>query len=257
MNLHLSIFRNIASFLTVGLTILLAACQTTPFYQAYNGPQKPDSEVAVFSIPGSFNMLFIDKEKYNSLSIGDGADIQALPGNHHLIFYFKEYWDLPGDNFERVESKPISVKIDAEAGHHYQLTFNKPKNLEEARAFGKKPSIAFTDLSNQSTTAATIEYNVYTKSFFSDLLDGNSSVPSTTPPGSFDSTGSTQESSQSNMPGAIPVATPTITTSSATSSSNSSESPPAKEDARAMEMLKYWWESASEKQRKDFREWIK
>lgn len=252
MNPKTTISRKITFPLIVSVILFLTACQTTPVHQAYNGPKKSDSEVASISIPESFNLLFFDKEKYHALIARDGAKIQALPGNHQIILYFKEYWDLPGDDFERVESKPISIKLNAQAGHNYNLKFNKPKNLEEARAFGKNPSIEFIDSSTGTTVSATIEYNLYTRSFFSDLFGENNTGPS-------DSAQTDQAPSSPSVSTQAPMAeikTPTPPTF-APSVSYSSKTPSGKEDTRALDMLKYWWESASEEQKNSFKEWIK
>lgn len=260
MNPTISIFHKTTLLLTISIALLLTACQTMPVHHAYQGPHRPDNELATFIFPESFNLLFIDKNKYrSSLSSGDGARVKTLPGQHQFILIFKEYWDLPGDDFERVESNPISIKINAEAGLQYNLEFKKPKNIEEARAFAKNPSIAFINSVTKSQVATTINYNYYTRSFFADIFNqGNANqdnvAPSKPEPEPSDPAPSPSVSSTpAPTAGMITPITPTF----AAPKSGSDTSTSKKEDGRALEMLKYWWESASENQKKTFQEWVK
>lgn len=233
------ILRHSSFWLAIALTLLLPACQGAKIHQTYEGPAKPENEVGTLSIPESFNILFINKKKFGPTLYSGNSKIGFLPGSHHIIIYYKEFWEIPGDEHERIESKPISIKFDAEAGQHYQIKFVPPENVDEARIYVQNPSIEFVNKATNTSAANSIEYNVYTRSFFTDVFG--------------EEDGSTTESVPASTVGMIPPTTPAPTV--AAPDATTSTSGTVQEDARALDMLKYWWESASETQRKAFQDW--
>jgi uncharacterized protein YccT (UPF0319 family) len=254
--------------LIVFVVITLSACGGMRVHQAYDGPPRPEAEVATLVIPEAFNILFIDRKKYGSALYSGNTNIAVLPGDHQFIIKYKDFWDL-GSGSERIESDPISITMDVVAGHKYQVQFAKLATIDDARAFAKNPSIQIIDPSSHEEVAANIKYKLYSSSFFDTMFkpsDQDSSNQSNTE----------QESEKTTTPAAVPVPTPvpapsvTVSKSAVTAQSSSSKAPvtgspntgseekqPRGENTRALDMLKYWWGTADQAQKEAFQQWIK
>ncbi|WP_455217192.1 DUF2057 domain-containing protein [Kaarinaea lacus] len=255
-------FRYTIFSLIAVLAILLAACQSKPAQQAYDGPARAENEIATIIIPESFNLLFVDKNERGSLLSGGGAAIKVLPGSHELIIKYQQYWDLQtSDDHERTESKPIKIIFEANAGQTYRVSFKKPEDVREARSFAKNPGIEIIEAQSSNTVAANITYNLYSQGVIAGMIIKDSE-PEASEPMTNEAMASEQTPPASTAtPAAVtaPVvvmAAPSSSPSSASSASdNNSSNTNTKEDGRALEMLKYWWETASDNQRKAFQEW--
>lgn len=297
--------RNKTSLLFVAsLAFILSACKSMPTHQAFDGPPRASNEIATFLVPEEFNVLFINKEKYSSNTRGDGATILLLPGSHQIIVEYQDFWDLPGDDYERVESKPISITLGLTKGKRYLLQFSKPKDIDQARSFAKDPFIEIIDTSINTKVQAKIEYKLYSQNFFARFFGTDTpaadkpaeepltipapsasvstpavtpittstpapsvslppvSLPPVSPPSvslpvqtAVQTTTSPTAPSPTPETSVTPVLTPTAT--AAVSSDTKKETVQTAEDGRALDMLKYWWESASKDQKQHFQEWVK
>lgn len=227
-------------FWILALAVALTACQGGKIHQTYEGPAKSVNEISTLNVPQEFNVMFIDKKKFGATLYSGDTKISFLPGPHHIIIYYKDFLEAPGDESERVESKPISINFNAVAGQQYRINFKKPNNLEEARAYSKNPSIEFVDMTTNTNIAANIEYNLYTRSFFSEIFSGENNAAAESAPVA------TAEITAPSVP--IPVMAAPRDTTNAGSNTDA--------NGRALEMLKYWWETASEDQKKAFQEWV-
>ena len=209
------------SFLLIAVSIIfLSACQNIPPHQAYEGSEKTDSEVATFTVPGQYNLLSIDGVKFKQLALRDGAIVKLLPGSHQFIIEYYDFFDLGGGEFEKVGSKPIAITFTAEAGNQYSVNSVTFEEVEKAQAFAEKPVIEITNATNNQAVPAKIKYNLYGKGLFTTLFGKSNSEPTTTP----NETGNTYVINK---------------------------------EGKALEMLKYWWETADESQQDDFRQWLK
>ena len=207
-------------WLAIITSLLLTACQNIPPYQAYEGSMKTDTEVARFTVPGEFNLLSIDGKKFKQLALRDGAVVKLLPGSHQFIIEYYEFFDLGGGEFEKVGSKPMAITFTVEAGNQYVVNSVKFEDVVKAQTYAEKPIITITNTTNKHSVPAVIKYNLYGKKLFATLF-GKSNSESTPVP---NETGSTQ---------------------------------PSNKNVKALEMLKYWWETADEKQQDDFNQWLK
>ena len=205
------------SFWLIISILFLSACGSTGPYQAYEGPAKADSEVATFIVPTNYNLLSINAVHYQKKFLKDGATINLLPGSHQLIIEYHDIWDLTGQEHEKVTSKPIAITFTAQAGTQYSIHAEPLKSVEQAQVFAKKPSISIMDMTTKQTVSAKIKYNLYGQGLFTTLFGG-----------------SQPESAQPSV----------ATTNTA-------------KTGKALEMLKYWWETADESQQGDFRQWLK
>jgi uncharacterized protein YccT (UPF0319 family) len=254
--------------LTVFVAITLSACQGMSVHQAYDGAARPEAEVATIIIPEAFNILFIDRKKFGPALYSGNTNITVLPGKHQLIIKYKDFWDL-GDGSERIESDPISITMNVAAGNKYQVQFPKLANIEDARAYAKNPSIEVVDQSTHEKVAAAIEYKLYTSGFFSSLFGPSNQD-------NDDQSNKEQKSGQTSTPSTAPTKTPefappaTVGITAPATQSSSSETPATgspntgseenhaiEKNARALDMLKYWWRTADQTQKEAFQQWIK
>ena len=234
------ISRKTPHLLTIIVVLLLTACSGSKIHQTYEGSVKPAMDVSIVSVPESFNILFTDREKFGSTLYSGETKLGFLPGPHQIIIYYKDFWEAPGDESERVESKPISIKFNAVAGQKYRINFKKPESLETAKTYAKNPSIEFTNVTTNTNAATSIEYNVYTRDFFANVFG--------------DESGSTTDSAPAATAVIPPPPTPTPKLAAPVASSDAENN--AQTDSNALDMLKYWWETASDDQKKAFRHWI-
>ncbi len=208
-------------FLLITISMLfLSACQNTGPHQAYEGPAKKDSEVATLTIPGQYNLLSIDGGHYQQNILRDGAVLKMLPGSHQLIIEYQDFWNPNGEQTEKITSKLIAITFTARAGNQYTISAAPLESVEQAQAFAEKPSISITDTINKQAVPAEIKYNLYGRGLFTALF----------------------EKSQ-------PESTVSPVVAEKMSSPN--------KNGKALEMLKYWWESADKNQQGDFRQWLK
>lgn len=200
--------------------LLLTACKSTPIHQAYEGAPKSKSEVATFVVPANFNLLAIDGVKYSQPVLRDGATVNVLPGSHQFIIEYQDFWNIDGDNHEKVTSNPLSVTFAAKAGDQYSINTTPLETVEQARAFAEKPGISVVDTASKQSVSVEIKYNLYGGGLFSALFGPSN-----------------------------PKSAPHLDGSAKTKAPNN--------DGKALEMLKYWWETADEKQQSSFRQWLK
>jgi uncharacterized protein YccT (UPF0319 family) len=217
-------------FLTAISFLFLTACSGTPVYQAYEGEARAESEDALFKLPAAFNLLAVDGAKYSRVSIKDGATIKVLPGVHEYLIEYQDFWESNGDDFEKVTSKPIAIRFTAEKGKQYTIDFGKIENVEQSQAFADKPKIAIIDRTNGQSVAAEIKYNRYTGSFLGSLFGPSTSAPS--------------------QPAFAPRSQPAP-------AAPATNKPATNRDGKALEMLKYWWETADKAQQDSFQTWLK
>ena len=217
---HFSTYSHKTSILLITMSILfLSACQNIPPHQAYEGEAKANNEIATFSLPGQYNLLSIDGVKFKQLALRDGAIVKLLPGSHQFIIEYYDFFDLGGGEFEKVGSKPMAITFTAEAGNQYSVNSVTFESVEKAQDYAEKPIVNITNTTNKQAVLARIKYNLYGKGLFTTLFGG--SQPETAQ--YLDTAPNTKN------PG---------------------------KDGQALEMLKYWWETADEKQQGDFRQWL-
>ena len=207
--------------------LLLTACKSMPAYQAYEGQPRTDNEVSTFSVPEKFNLLAVDGVKYSNSSIRSGAIFKVLPGVHELLIEYQDFWDLGGEEHEKVTSKPIAIRVTTQAGKQYTIDSKILEDVEHAQAFAKKPKITIIDNLSKQSVSAEIKYNRYVGSFLSSLFGPSEAVP-------------TQ-----------------LTETDGANRAVTSSTPSAKDEGKALEMLKYWWETANKNQQDSFQQWLK
>jgi len=158
--------------------------------------------------------------KYSRVILQNSSTVKLLPGSHQFIIEYQDFWENQSGETERVESKPFSVTFSADAGNQYNIDSAPLKNVKRAKIYAQKPTSTIVNTINKQPVPATFKYNLYGKDLFTTIF------------GTTDT---------EKMPATKPETTATTT--------------PRKE-GKALEMLKYWWETADDNQQADFRQWL-
>ena len=89
---------------------------------------KVPSEIEVFTINGK------EVDGVNTFFATDFKELKLAPGRYEILAYYKELWQLDADNHDIVKTNPANFIVDGKAGEKWQLDYDKPANVEEARA---------------------------------------------------------------------------------------------------------------------------
>ncbi len=153
-----------------GFVLGITACQGPGIHQAYSGAPRAASDVSTFTIPGEFNLLYIDGERYKSSFIQDGAVLQLLPGEHQFIIEYQDYWEITTNEFERVESQPLSVSFTTIASNKFILDYEKLLTIEDAKVYAKEPIFGIKNLSTLAVVSSDIKYRLKDKAYLSNFV---------------------------------------------------------------------------------------
>jgi uncharacterized protein YccT (UPF0319 family) len=219
----------------------LLACSTASSVKFYEGPTRPDSEIAIITVPAAITMRSIDGQNVKSPSKDSGTyEVQLQPGPHLVVFRYYSYWAY-GDAGVMVKSNDVGVEAVYEAGKHYLLRYQEPHSFEEAKAYFSEFHATLVDI-NSGKQYSSFEVSDQNSLFarIKNYFDPNG-APKVTPP---------------TTTAVAPMAA--ATTVAAT---NTAASPTLSADAAMNEdpvkRLKFWWLMANDTQRKEFTKWMK
>jgi hypothetical protein len=114
----------------VGLVIALLAafvvgsgCATT--CRMYEGPKRPQSEVAVLVPHGDARIVFIDGVRVQAPFLAHHGEIEVLPGPHNVAVGFSRR-EVESHGTHQVirtwwSPKPLSIGYNFRAGHRYMV----------------------------------------------------------------------------------------------------------------------------------------
>lgn len=205
----------------------LPACQSQPTYRAYPGT-KAEDEIATLLVPIEFNLVNVDGKSYNQPLLANGIRIKFPPGTHQIVIKYVDFWDINADDHAKVASQPMLLKFSVAAGQRYAVVFDEPQNIKEAKAFASNPNVNIINKTTGTDIGAQTTYQLEEKSFlanFMESLTGKDKAPAA------------PEQIADVSPPANPAANAT--------------------EARALEMLKYWWQKADARQQQAFMQWLK
>ncbi|MCG8392962.1 MAG: DUF2057 domain-containing protein [Pseudomonadales bacterium] len=125
----------IATFTLVSL--FLSACARSPVVQLYDGPARSDSSIVTVRVPSELEVFTINGEEVegvNTFFSTEYKDLKVAPGRYEILAYYKELWQLDADNHEIVKTNPANFVVDGKPGEIWVLGFDKPQDVEAARA---------------------------------------------------------------------------------------------------------------------------
>ena len=213
--------------------LILSACARSPVVQLYDGAAKPDSQVLTVRVPSEIEVFTINGKEVdgvNTFFATDFKELKLTPGRYEILAYYKELWQLDADNHDIVKTNPANFIVDGKAGEKWQLDYDKPANVEEARALED----AFTGQAINTTTGEKVaaqESNLILKRGFLAPITG-------------------EEVSTASSKNIAPQQSAAPAAAAATASSQPA---PA---GSYLDTLKAQWKQATPEERREFLQWV-
>ena len=203
--------------------IVLAGCAGVRQIDTGNTPGAASAELFV---PYQYQVQAIDgTELRSSFYSFDGRDqtLRVAPGEHTLVL---RYFDLIEDNddrtddYARVLSEPITVSFTARADSRYAVTGERPSTPSAGEAFAANPRLAIENRASGDTVSGEI---AVAEPEIETIRRGNT------------------------------VFAPVGKTAAA--SADTPQPAPKNAPPQSLQMLKYWWNNASQAERDRFEAW--
>lgn len=123
------------------LTLLtLAACARSPDIKLYEGADQPAEKLLLVDVPVELEIVVINERRVEGInkffSLGDRT-LHLQPGEYRIIAYYKNLFELAGNNHEVVKSDPVMYRVSGAAGSRHRLSFDEPADVDEAREMAK------------------------------------------------------------------------------------------------------------------------
>lgn len=219
-------FRLWARLSVLTFLVLGSACATKDTYVLYPGPVKPQEETAKIALPWSLDILTVDGKSVGRKAFeSQEPKLIVLPGLHALEVRYSNIWDLSAEDHEKIQSQPVLLYLEAQAGHSYMLKHPPLDNVDAARTYAAQPKIWIVDAKTGDEVQAPLP-----------------GVTQHMPPGG--STAATPEAYATAITDAIAKAVSPDAQRTAT------------EDSTTLKLLKFWWNQASAEERSAFAGWI-
>lgn len=197
---------------TVSSLISIILSTTILFYSAVTIAAKID-------IPNTISVLKVDNEPQTFSFFTRATSVELTEGQHVLLLQYKELFENDDeDDHVTIKSEPFVLLLETEVNSSYVLTHEKFIELEYAREFAKNPQV---NIINQHKEKIEI--------FTQNLIDFEARAIF---------------NSMDNK--LIEVEEATKATSLQVINNK------VIENTQAYEMLKYWWQEASQKQKNKF-----
>jgi len=117
------------SVLLIAFLILLSGCSAKQV-KTYDGPEKPLQEIALVKCAPSIIVNRVDGNKELNAYAGSGlwyrdCEISVLPGQHIFDVCFRSTYSTGYITVTNRCKKDFPVKLDAQAGKTYRITYER------------------------------------------------------------------------------------------------------------------------------------
>lgn len=122
------------------LSLLVAACSTSPAVKLYDGADRPAAELLTVRVPVELEIISINDRRIegaSTLFAYSHRDLQLLPGQYRIVAYYKNLFQLNADQHEIIKSDPALFTLNGKAGEVVALAFDKPADVDAAREMAK------------------------------------------------------------------------------------------------------------------------
>lgn len=225
--------RTLATLLTC---VLLAACAGKPVVKLYEGADKPASQLLIVNVPMELEVLMInDKPVEGAAQVFTygNRELHLAPGRYRILAFYKNLFQINADEHEVIKSNPAEFTVDGKAGEVYQLGFDKPADVEQARALAE----GFRGWVRNEQTGEQVageESALVVNRGFVSVLTGAAAVAEAK---------SDSVAPESDAPAPTPAPEPAATSA-------------APAGAGYLDMLKAHWNQATAEERRAFLQWI-
>lgn len=220
------------------------------------GGMSLNSLAAELNIPLSMEFIAVNGQEVKSNFFSHKDELELEKGKHTVALVYKDLIEEPyGDGHQRVSSDPFLLHITIDADGEYKLRPQTPiRDLKQAKAFAKDPKVSVTHSGGQqvqySIEMTTIReesiIDTLTKELTPEQKHKQEVIAATAPAGSA-----------GNAAAATATVATTAVVATAPGQSNSANQAQLQGDVKLNPeaMLKYWWQQADEKTRKEFMNW--
>lgn len=120
--------------------VLFAGCSSSPVVKLYEGPERPAAELLTLRVPVELEILTVNDRRVEgagTMFAFGHRDLQLSPGKYRVVAYYKNLFQLSGDQHEVVKSDPAVFVVEGQAGDRFALGFERPADVEEARRLAR------------------------------------------------------------------------------------------------------------------------
>ncbi|GGI75398.1 DUF2057 domain-containing protein [Shewanella gelidii] len=208
---------------------------------------------ANLNIPMDFEYLALDGKKVKTSLFKHKADLDLTQGEHKIAI---RYADMIDDDFNdsqsEVSSKPFVITIQVDGDHEYKLKPAEGEFVRNPHKFAEKPQIVIRRTDNGPVNYAVTQTNIEEKSYLSSVFGGDSNDQAEK---HIVATTAAPTTAPTAPVAVVAPATAVAATATVAPISAPAVKAPAATDARAQQMLQYWWSQADEKTKKEFMSW--
>ena len=127
------------SLFVLAIACLLSACAQQSHVQLYPGAPLPDGQALTVVVPNELEVQGINGQQIPSANWSFGTADKRLklqPGTYQVSAFYKNGFDIDGGiSHEVVRGRTAMFTIDGQAGELWELDFDRPQDLQEAKAF--------------------------------------------------------------------------------------------------------------------------
>jgi uncharacterized protein YccT (UPF0319 family) len=204
----------------VGLLVLVSAgCATVKPRQMYEGPPRAEDRIARLLVPEVVQVLSVDGKDLDVRAFklfGHRQELHLLPGRHRLTARYSVVLDLESEEHELFYAAPVTLEFDAEAGRVYRVAHRTGRLRMEG------------------------EERMMDVELWVEAAAAKNPEPL----------------SRAVEPADAPVvAAPTQAATTGTGAARPARTGDVP-DVRALDLLKVWWQRASQEERRAFLEWV-
>ena len=127
------------SLFVLAIACLLPACAQQSHVQLYPGSPLPGGQALTVVVPNELEVQSINGQQIPSANWSFGtADkrLELQPGAYQVNAFYKNGFDIDGGiSHEVVRGRTAVFTIDGQGGELWELNFERPQNLQEAKVF--------------------------------------------------------------------------------------------------------------------------
>ncbi|TKB58565.1 YccT family protein [Ferrimonas aestuarii] len=206
------------------------------------------SVAAELNIPLSFEFVAVNGEEVESNFFSHKDELEVGLGQHTVALVYKDLIEERyGDGHQKVTSAPFLLHINVDADTTYTIRpSERITEVKQAKAFADKPTLTISRADGKTADYRVEMTSIKQESLFETLTKGVSPEQE-----------QKMQVIAATNPNAAPAATAAVTTSAVAASAPSKTSVDLSNDTQLNPnaMLKYWWQQADEKTRKEFMSW--
>lgn len=242
--------QHLSKLVVMACLLTLGAC-ANPQLRLYDGGQKPDSKIALITLPEAIEVARLNGVEVKGASglwtRGDKV-LELTPGRYELLAFYREVWEH-GDSHDVLRSDPVLFVIEAKPGERYRVEYSHPDNYAQARQLAANFSAVLINEATGKRIASQPSGVRFPKGLMAQF-SGASELES-----------DDGEAWPGQRQVIEPMAAATVRAASpeAVSDQQAAErtgSPAATRDADWVGLMQAWWKQASPAERRAFLRWV-